>query len=143
MTTWVLVANRNSARILNRHDGYLEEVEKIACPKLSLPDVDPPLAAPPAAANGPGDGPSEAWAAVRRQTAASRFALRLAADLERASRRGAFERLVLVAEPNFLELLRMWLSKNVLELVVASIATDPAPTMDSAPLGAAISASAA
>lgn len=143
MTTWVLVANRTSARILNRHDGYLEEVEKIGCPKPSLPDEDLASLAPRTASNGHRDAPSDAWAAVRQETAASRFALRLAAHLERARQRGSFERLVLVAEPSFLELLRMWLSKNVLELVVASIAPDSAPTMDSAPLGAAISASAA
>lgn len=141
MTTWVLVANRNSARILNRHEGYLEEVEKIPSPLL--PDADPASLAPRAAANCRSDGPSDAWAAVREETAASRFALRLAAHLERARQRGSFERLVLVAEPSFLELLRTWLSKNVLELVVASIAPDSAPIMESAPPGAAISASAA
>jgi hypothetical protein len=143
MTTWVLVASRNSARILDRHDGYLEEVEKIPCPRPSLPDADLASLAPRAAANCRGDGPSDAWAAIREETAASRFALRLAAHLERARQRGSFERLVLVAEPSFLELLQMWLSKNVLELVVASIAPDSTPTMESAPPAAALSASAA
>ena len=143
MTTWVLVANRNSARILNRHEGYLEEVEKIGWPNPCPPDAELASIASHFASKRRGDGAADEWAAVRQQTAASRFALRLAAHLERARQRGSFERLVLVAEPHFLELLRMWLSKSVLELVVASIATDSAPTVDSAPLGAAISASAA
>lgn len=120
MTTWVLIANRDSARILNRLDGYLEDVERLACTKPSPPDPELPC-----------------------RTAASTFALRLAAHLERARQRSSFEQLVLVAEPGFLELLRMWLSKHVLELVVASIPTDTEVPLDFAPVAGAISASVA
>ncbi|HVW28064.1 MAG TPA: host attachment protein [Polyangiaceae bacterium] len=140
MTTWVLVANRNSARILNRHDGYLEDVERLACTKPSPPDPELASVTTHPASEGRSDELADESAAVRRQTAASTFALRLAAHLERARQRSSFERLVLIAEPGFLELLRMWLSKHVLELVVASIATDSEMTQDFTPLASATSA---
>lgn len=119
MTTWVLVANRNSARILGRQEGCLEEVERLS------------------------NRPSDESTTARQQTAASTFALRIAAYLERARQRSAFDRLVLVGEPGFLELLRMWLSKPVRALVVTSSATDPVVSPEFAPLAGAISASAA
>ena len=142
MTTWLLLADRSSARILD-HDGYLEEVERIACTDPCPPDSEVVSVAPRAASGGRSDGSSSEWAVVRRQTAASRFALRLAAHLERARQRSSFERLVLVAEPSFLELLRMWLSKSVLELVVASFATDSEIAPELVPTAEALSASAA
>src|SRR5689334_12738899 len=97
MTTWVLVANRVSARILSRQDGRLEDVEELARAALSDPDPELVFVTTDAASVDRGDGePSGEWAVARQQTAASTFALRVAAHLERARQRGSFERLVLV-----------------------------------------------
>ena len=59
-----------------------------------------------------------------KETEAKRFAHELAAELEREHGRNSFSRLVLVAAPQFLGLLRGSLSAPVMKCVVATVHKD-------------------
>lgn len=110
MTTWVLVANRTKARIFERDGARLQQIEALH----------------PA----PRDSDLEVAPLTQGETLASTFALRVAAHLERSCQRRGVRRLVLVGEPQFLGLLRMWLTRHVAGLVAVSIPEDFAPARE-------------
>ncbi len=125
MTTWVLVTDRTSARFFEKRGASLTLLERIEFPEGRVADQNIESGAPHRTfdrhAHGRqgddrGDSPHE--------RAAARFASRLALHLESSRERGAFDQLVLVAEPHFLGLLRSELSDPVRALVVASVQKD-------------------
>lgn len=59
-----------------------------------------------------------------RKTAAAAFARRIALTLERAQRQGRFDRIVLMANPRFLGMLRQVLSPRLGRCVVAEVPKD-------------------
>jgi protein required for attachment to host cells len=129
--TWVVVAHRAGARILE-HDGPgkgLTLLDRIDCPdgrKLEG-EINTDR---PGVLHGP--GPGGGHPTTKRQSAhehvAQAFALDLADRLERGRQAQRFVRLVLVAEPHFLGLLRGVLDARTAKAITATVGKDLAAT---------------
>ena len=129
-TTWTLVANRSGARIFDDAEGYHRLIDVLSPLQTHLEHQR----ACSHESYGPPD-PAGVWPAVAndqhpRMSSAPVFALRIAAHVERNCQRAGVDRLVLVAEPHFLGLLRMWLSTAAEKLVSRSIPRDFADITD-------------
>lgn len=122
--TWILVAESSRARLYaadNRRSD-ITELEDMAHPEGRLHAGD--LVSDTAGSDGGSIGQGRHVLDERsdlKQTAAAGFAKRLANRLEAARHAGAFRRLVLIAPPAFLGLLRDKLSKEVLALVARQV----------------------
>lgn len=123
--SWVLVANRTGARILDKQGSALSLVETVNFAEGRLRDRE-------VESDEPGRSYDRATAARHaleqsegpHERAAKTFANILADKLKRARLEGHFERLVLVAEPHFLGLLREALDTQTARAVIASVTKD-------------------
>ena len=121
MTTWILVANRAGARIFDRKGRSLHLIREIDHPAGRKADQD--IEAGPqrtfdshAQGHDPRSSPHE--------HAAESFAKDLAAELLLGRTKHGVERIVLVAEPHFLGLVRGKLDDTTLALVAATLPKD-------------------
>lgn len=122
-STWIVVAHRSGASLYERvADGSLACIRAIPHPEGRLKDHELVTDRP---------GRSHESASARRsamgtdyqpsRAVAEGFARHLAATLSRARSEHAYERLVLVAEPRFLGLLRGALDPQTAATVVGSV----------------------
>lgn len=125
MSTWILVAHRGGARLLEWRGLDAVEVESIEHPegKLKARDIDSDKPGRVFDRFGPGRH------ATSRENEATQhvadvFAKSLGVVLEKARTDGRFTRLVLVAEPQFLGRVRAALSPQTAKLIVQSIDKD-------------------
>jgi len=132
-TTWIIVANRSGARILeSRGSGKdLTLVEDISHPEGRLKSGEIDTDGPGRAFDSGGQGrhamePEQS----SHDRMAGEFAREIAAKLDGPRSQGRFDRLALVAPPDFLGRLRESLSDATAKLVEASVAknlTDAPP----------------
>lgn len=123
--SWILSASRASARIIEKQGSKLSLVENISHDEGRLKNCEidsdrPGRAFDRASSARHAMEPTEA----PHERAAKDFAHALAASLKRARLSSKFERLVLVAEPHFLGLLRAELDPITKSLVIASVPKD-------------------
>lgn len=124
MSTWVLVAHRTGARLFEHKGHELSVLETIDHPAGRVEDHD--------LERGPQrnfDSHAQGRHAKdrggsRHERAAVHFAHDLARLLEEGRLTKGVNRIVLVAEPHFLGLLRAELGKEAAELVTAGVAKD-------------------
>lgn len=121
MTTWVLVANRTGARIFHRDGRTLRLIRTIDHPEGRKADQD--IETGPqrtfdshTQGNDPRSSPHE--------HDANAFAKAIAAELHLGRTERGVDRLVLVAEPHFLGLVRQELDDGTKALVVATVPKD-------------------
>lgn len=122
MTTWVLVANRTGARIFDR-DGYkLRLVRSLRHPAGRETDQD--IEADRSHRTFDKHAKGRTHQASPHEHSAQTFAKELASELGRGRTEHGVDRLVLVAEPHFLGLVRDELDRTTAKLVAASVAKD-------------------
>ena len=126
-TTWVVVANSSSARIF-RAEGFertLVQVEDLAHPEGRLHETQMTSDLPGRTFDrfGQGRHAMEEDTPPKRHEAA-RFAKHISERLDSARTHGDFSRLVLVAEPRFLGLLRDNLSAESSKLATEQVDKD-------------------
>ncbi len=125
--TWVLVANASRARLLVAETpvGGLSEVEDFIHTQTRLHDRDLISDRPGRAFDSAGEGrhAMEQKTDPKKQEAIN-FAKQLGEHLETARHKGEFGKLVLVAAPAFLGLLRENLHPNTLKSVTVEIDKD-------------------
>ena len=122
--TWILVADRGRARIFARdRRGRLVEHGDFICCDGRLAPRDAFSDRPGRFGAGPRPGRGDPRSDWIRETS-DRFALQLGEVLVQALRLGRFDRLVLVAAPQMLGVLRDKLPQGVLEHVSEEIARD-------------------
>jgi protein required for attachment to host cells len=126
-TVWVTVADSARARLFAARNalGPLEELETLVNPEARIPQRE--LVS---------DAPGRSFRSVGRQRASMSsevsakqqdtldFARQIAERLNEARVRGEYHKLVLVAAPAFLGVLREQLDRHVLELVCATLDKD-------------------
>ncbi len=108
-TTYFLIANRSSARIWKSHPPFkdFQEVEEIVHPEGRLRNRDINADRHGTSFESAGSGQHNYSASVEpTEVVARNFAASLINKVSGAYQRGEFSDLVLVAEPNFLGLLR-------------------------------------
>jgi protein required for attachment to host cells len=123
--SWILIANRAGARIVDRQQQDLSLVEEIPHEQGRLRDKQIDTDRQGRSFNSVGAAghalsPSE----TAHEHDAKAFARELADKLRTERMNGSFERLVLIAEPHFLGLLREALDDGTARLVIASEAKD-------------------
>jgi protein required for attachment to host cells len=118
--TWIVVADRARGRIFTvaTPKGPLTEIEDLVHPESRAHERDLTTDRP---GRGPGSHRSMGNANTAREHAAQDFARELAARLEAGRNRGDFARLVLMAAPDFLGLLRKSLSAPLAKLVYLEV----------------------
>lgn len=107
--TWVVVADRSAARIFSAPTptGALDELESLENPEGRMPARELTSDLPGRAFDSAGAGRHAMESEVGpREQAAVKFARQLAGRMESARSRGEVERLIVVAAPEFLGLLR-------------------------------------
>jgi protein required for attachment to host cells len=134
MPTRIVVANQAGARFydINRPSGALRLVGELANPEGRLHDRDLKSDRPGRVFDAPkrvgprGAVQRHATATEKRprQQVASVFARRISAALATAHRTGGIDRIVLIAAPAFLGLLRKTLPKSLRAVVAAEVAKD-------------------
>jgi protein required for attachment to host cells len=133
MTTWILLAQRGGACLLERNgDGEAPRViERIEHPEGRQKDGELVTDRPGRAfdSGGPGRSRYETEETPHDHVAAV-FARELAERIERGRIDGRYDELVLAAEPRFLGKLRAALSPAASKLVVASFPTSIAQLAD-------------
>ena len=123
-TTWVLVADRARARLLelDRGSGRLVEIESHMNPGGRAPDRDAYTDRAPRVQEAVGSARHAMQPHTsEREKASIRFARELSDMLERGRSDRRFDQLVLIALPQFLGVLRPLLGKPLSRLVVAEI----------------------
>lgn len=126
MTTWVLVANRTGARIFDR-DGYkLTLVSSYEHPAGRKRDQDIEAASAHRTFDKHARGRTHQESP--HEHSAEAFAKELAGELARGRTEHGVQRLVLVAEPHFLGLVRQELDAPTAKLVAATVPKDLAGT---------------
>jgi protein required for attachment to host cells len=107
--TWVLVADRARGRIFaaNTPKGPLDEIEDLVHPKSRAHERDLTTDRP---GRGPGGHRAMGNANTAREHEAHDFAREIATRLEAGRNRGDFARLIVIAAPDFLGMLRKCLS---------------------------------
>lgn len=123
--SWILIANRTGARIIDKQGLELSLVESISHAQGRLRDRETDSDRQGRSFNRTG-GMRHAYAAPEstHEHDAKSFARELAEKLRQHRMAGRYERLVLIAEPHFLGLLRQALDDVTARLVVASLAKD-------------------
>jgi protein required for attachment to host cells len=120
MTTWVLVANRTTARIFRR-DGYkLTMLRSFEHPSGRARDQD--IEADSSHRTFDKHARGSTHESSPHEQSAEAFAKELARELGRGRTESHVDRLVLVAEPHFLGLLRRALDRPTATLLVAGVA---------------------
>ena len=122
--TWVLVAESSRAKFYSASSikGPLAEVDTLVHPESRMHEGDLVSDRPGSDRGGVGHGRHivDDRTTARKQENLS-FARDIAANLAAAHHKGAFNKLVLIAPPAFLGLLRENLSKEVLDCVTGQI----------------------
>jgi protein required for attachment to host cells len=136
MRVRVIVADQSEARFydLNDIDAQLQLAGRLTDPDTHTPAQEPAAVRTPRATDRPvltdagrrvTLAPRTADAEPRpRKDAAMRFARQIAAELDSARRRNSFDRIVLIAGPSFIGLLRSALSESVRATLVAEVRKD-------------------
>lgn len=128
LTTWIVVADGGQVRVLEerRRHGALHELADWAA---VLPDSERKRSRTHGGTvhERHGPGRSSVYEASPAQSAESRFIAEFAERLDRASTSGAFERLVLIASPRCLGVLRAGLGAAAQRKIEAS---DPHDRVD-------------
>lgn len=128
MKTWIVVANRSEAKFFStdpKRRGQVEFVSKIENPRGRLKNGDinadrPGAFSPMSTTHGSGREASQS--PVER--VAQEFALEIVESLTTAKSTQEFEELVLIADPQFLGLLRNAMTKELSRIVVREEAKD-------------------
>ena len=123
MTTWVLVADNSRARFFaaDKATSPLQEVRDLLYPEARLHEGDL-VSDKPGRDRNPGTGAHGVGnEASHKQDGADRFALEVCNELESARNSGAFNKLYIVAAPQFLGLLRKHQSSSLRQLVAAEL----------------------
>jgi protein required for attachment to host cells len=135
-STWILVANRTGAKLFETHRGSktLEFPKEFACAEGRIRGSDSYRDQPGRSFNSSsqshgGHGTASPRHALGSETThhemvAYKFASTLAAMLEKAENSQSFSRLVLVAEPHFLGVLRGALSSQVKARIAITLEKD-------------------
>ena len=122
--TWVLVADSTRARIFSadRPLGSIEEIETLAHPEGRVHEQQITSDLPGRSFDSGGQGRHAMSSTVdpKRQGIID-FAKRIGDHLEAARVRGNFERLIIIAAPMFLGLIRDNLSNNTIKHVIKEI----------------------
>jgi protein required for attachment to host cells len=124
-TTWILVADGGRALVLENH-GVGKGLSK--APVFTAENENPPTREQGTDAPGRFDDAGVGRSAVQdtdwHEIEKTRFAKDVAAELDKAAQRNAYDRLVLIAPPKVLGDLRSTLSKPARERVHAEIDKD-------------------
>ncbi len=123
MATWILTADRAGARIFTRYEDNLSLFETIPHEEGRLKANEVNSDRPGRVFDSAGMGRHSMGQAVSAEESIARdFARSLAEKLHDGRVQGSFTRLVLIAEPRFLGLLREALDSDTSRMVVSSIA---------------------
>ncbi len=120
--TWIVVAESSRARLFARNGSKLDEIETLVHPqgRVRNRDLDSDRPGRTFDSAGPGRHAMNRHNDPKR-TEAMNFARQIVERLESARTRGSFTRLVLIAAPEFLGLLRQDMSAPLAGLVTRSI----------------------
>lgn len=122
--TWVVVADRGHARIFSSSGprAGLQELDALTHPAARLHDRDLVSDAPGRSFDSGGQGRHAMSSQTEpRQHEAEVFARRVGEHLDSARQRRLFEKLILVASPEFLGLLRKLMTQPTADRVVATV----------------------
>lgn len=125
MTTWILSANRSSAGLFE-HDGKSTRlIQDISHPEGHMQNRETGTDKPGRSFDSFGQG-RHAMSTEQEpvEHLAQQFALDLAEVLNKGRVVNAYDKLVLMAEPKFLGILRAALDKNTAALVVQTLSKD-------------------
>lgn len=125
--TWIVVADASRARLLVRtgKGGSLEEPEDLVHPEGRMPDRDIVSDRPGRSFDSAGEGRHAMEPRTDPgQEAAQEFAREVADVLEGHRAKGDFQRLILIAAPRFLGMLRDHLGKDTRRLVDGELDKD-------------------
>lgn len=124
-TTWILSANRSSASLFERNGKNLRRLQIIEHPEGAMQNRETGTDAPGRSFDSFGQG-RHAMGTVQEpvEHIAQQFALELAELLNKGRVAHAYDKLILIAEPKFLGLLRAALDKNTATLVFQTISKD-------------------
>lgn len=124
MSTWIVLANKGGARILESTGigRPLTTVEELPFPWARLKASELTTDKPGNVFESHGDGVRAKEPPTNpKEVLAERFAKMLADRLDKARQTNSYDRLVLIAEPQFLGALRNELPSTVAEKVAASV----------------------
>lgn len=121
MATWIMTADRAGARIFERFDSELTQVEEFAHPEGRLRDAELGTSEPGRSYESAKPGRHALGKGEIHDQMASVFAKRLAARLNEGRVQGKFTRLVIAAEPHFLGLLRGAMDTDTTRLVIKEV----------------------
>jgi protein required for attachment to host cells len=125
MATWILVANRTGARVFHHRGRQLTLLKTFDFPAGRVRDQDLEAGQQARSYDSHGAGrQAQGRDSSPHEHAARQFARDLAGHLEQARLDNATNKIVLVAEPHFLGLLREAIDKDTLTLVTASVPKD-------------------
>lgn len=127
MTTWILVADESRARVFaaQQANGELSELRSFTHPAGRAHGRDITTERPPSTFESVGSARHAIEPHTDRETVeAGRFAQQLVSFLESGRLAHEFQRLVLVAAPRFLGVLRAELSGSLRNLVVLDLAKE-------------------
>jgi protein required for attachment to host cells len=124
-TTWILVSNASTARLYAKESGKrgLTMVKTFEHPE-SREKASELVSDQPGHYMGQGKGRGAFVEANPKEVEMERFALELAKELEAGRTHQAYGRLILVASPHFMGLLKARLSSHVLDLVSDTVEKD-------------------
>ncbi len=126
-TTWILIANRSHARLLetNWPGNSIQRLQDIPHPQGQLQNKDINSDRPGRSFDSVGQG-RHAMSPKQEpvEHIAQKFALNLAELLNKGRISNAYDKLVLIAEPKFLGFLRVALDKSTASLVTQSVDKD-------------------
>lgn len=121
-TTWILSANRSSASLFERDGKSIRRIQDISHPEGSQQNRETGTDKPGRSFDSVGQGRHAMGTAQEPiEHIAQQFALHLAELLNKGRLAQAYDKLVLIAEPKFLGLLRAALDKNTAALVLQTI----------------------
>lgn len=125
MTTWILSANRSSASLFERDGKTLRRLQDIAHPEGTKQNRETGTDAPGRSFDSFGQGRHAMSTAQEPvEHIAQKFALELAELLNKGRVTHSYDKLILIAEPKFLGLLRAALDKSTAALVSHTISKD-------------------
>lgn len=121
MATWIVIADRAEARIFERFDRELTQVEELNNAAGKLRDAELGTSEPGRSFESAKPGRHALGKGGLHEQVASTFAQRIADRLGEARVQGKFTRLVIAAEPHFLGLLRSALDTATSRLVIREV----------------------
>lgn len=124
-TTWILSANRGNASLFGRNGKSIRLLQNISHPQGTMQNRETGTDRPGRSFDSFGQG-RHAMSTAQEPVAhiAQQFALDLAGLLNKGRLEHAYDKLVLMAEPKFLGILRAALDKNTATMVVQTISKD-------------------